>query len=110
MLLINFWATWCAPCEREIPAFNELYKKYNNNFEIIGVLFEKDKDAKELAAFMSRLDVQFPVTIGDENFRLAKLFDDVKMVPESYLYDKEGNFVKNYIGEVDQKDLEEYIK
>ncbi len=109
-LLINFWATWCKPCEKEIPAFNELYEKYGENFEIIGVLFEKDKDPKELADFMARFNMKFPVTVGEENFRLAKTFDDVKMVPESYLYDKNGNFVKNYIGEVDQKDLEEYLK
>lgn len=109
-VLINIWATWCPPCKKEIPIFNELYEKYRDNFEIIGVLFEKDKDPQELASFMNEMNMKFPVTIGEENFRIAKFFNDVKKVPESFLYDKDGNFVKKYIGEVDQKDLESYIK
>lgn len=109
-VLINIWATWCPPCKKEIPAFNKLYEKYSDKFEIIGVLFEKDKDPQELAAFMNELNMKFPVTVGEENFRIAKFFNDVKKVPESFLYDKDGNFIKKYIGEVDQNDLESYIK
>lgn len=109
-VLINFWATWCPPCKKEIPAFNTLYEKYPENFEIIGVLFEKDKDPQELRSFLNELNVKFPITVGPENFRLAKLFDDVQKIPESFLYDKNGNFIKKYIGEVNQEDLETLIK
>ncbi len=110
IVLVNFWATWCPPCIKEIPIFNELYEKYSDKFEIVAVLFEKDKDPKELEEFIKKYNIKFPVTVGDENFRMAKAFNDVKKVPESYLYSKEGNFVKDYIGEVDKEDLENYIK
>lgn len=110
IVLVNFWATWCPPCIKEIPVFNELYEKYSDKFEIVGVLYEKDKDPKELEEFIKKYNIKFPITVGEENFRMAKAFNDVKKVPESYLYSKEGNFTKQYIGEVDKKDLEEYIK
>lgn len=109
-VLINFWATWCPPCKKEMPVFNELFEKYRDDFVIIGVLFEKNKDPKELETFLNELNVKFPITVGDENFRLAKYFNDVKKIPESFLYDKNGDFVKKYIGEVDGKDLESLLK
>ena len=110
IVLINFWATWCPPCIKEIPLFNELYENYSDKFEIVGVLFEKDKDISELKSFIEKYNIKFPITIGDENFRMAKAFNDVRKVPESYLYSKDGNFIKSYIGEVDKEDLEDYIK
>lgn len=110
IVLINFWATWCPPCIKEIPVFNELYKKYSDKFIIVGVLFEKDKDLKELESFIEKYNIKFPITVGDENFRMAKAFNDVRKVPESYLYSKEGKYVKDYIGEVDKEDLENYLK
>jgi len=110
IVLINFWATWCPPCIEEIPIFNELYEKYSDKFVIVGVLFEKDKDPKELEDFIKKYNIKFPITVGDENFRMAKTFNDVRKVPESYLYSKDGKYVKDYIGKVDEVDLENYLK
>ena len=110
MVLINFWATWCKPCIKEMPTFNELQKKYKNDFIIVAVLFEKEKDEKDLLAFMKKYNMNFPVTVGKENFRLAKTFDDVQMIPESFLYNKEGFFVEKFIGEIKKSKLENHIK
>jgi len=110
MVLINFWASWCKPCLVEMPSFVELQEKYKDDFLIIGVLFEKEKDQQELLSFMKKYNVNFPVTVGKENFRLAKDFDDVQMIPESFLYNKEGFFVEKFIGEVKKSKLENYIK
>lgn len=109
-VLINFWATWCPPCKEEIPDFNELYKKYGDDLEIVGVLFEKNKDPKELAEFMKKFEMAFPVTIGSENFRLAENLGNVSKIPESFLYSKDGTFIKRYVGVVDPKELEAQIK
>ena len=110
MVLINFWATWCKPCIKELPIFVELQKKYKDNFSIIAVLFEKDKDVKALINFMKKHDINFPVTVGEENFVLAKAFGDIQMVPESFLYTKDGFFVEKFIGEIDKSKLEKHIK
>lgn len=111
IVLINFWATWCPPCIKEIPVFNEIYEKYKDNFIIIGVLYEKDVDTNAIANFIKENNIKFPITISeDENFRIAKDLGDVKKIPESFLYSKEGFFLEKYIGVVDEQKLVNYIK
>lgn len=107
-VMLNFWATWCAPCIKEMPILTSLQEKYGDKLQIIGILIE-DKDPKELADFMTKYKMNFPVTIGAENYRIAKAFDDVKMFPESFLYGKDGKFVKKYVGEVPSVELEAII-
>lgn len=109
-VLINFWATWCPPCKKEIPVFNTLYEKYPEKFVVVGVLYERNKDAQELKQFMDELKMKFPVTTSDdENFRMAKAFDNVTKIPESFLYDTKGKFVKKFVGEITEKELESLI-
>jgi len=110
MVLINFWATWCKPCIKEMPTFVRLQEKYKNDFIIIGVLFEKEKDKQKLLDFMKKYKVNFPITVGAENFVLAKGFDDVQMIPESFLYTEEGFFIEKFIGEIKETKLENYIQ
>jgi len=109
-VLLNFWATWCQPCLVEMPTFVELQEKYKENFTIIGVLFEKEKDKDDLLAFMKKYNMNFPVTVGEENFVLAKALENVQMIPESFLYNKAGFFLEKFVGEVNKSKLENYIK
>jgi len=109
-VLLNFWSTWCQPCIVEMPTFVELQNKYKDNFTIIGVLFEKKKDKEELQSFMKKHKMNFPVTVGEENFVLAKSYDNIQMIPESFLYNKAGFFLEKFIGEVNKTKLENYIK
>lgn len=104
-VLLNFWATWCPPCIEEMPMLNKVYEKYKKDFVIIGILYEKDKDPKVLEAFIKKHKMKFPVTTSAENFRLAKNIGNVSRIPESFLYDKKGNFVKKYVGVIDEKEL-----
>jgi len=110
MVLINFWAPWCQPCIKEMPAFRELQKKYKNDLIIIGVLFDKKISTPEIHSFIKQHKINFLVTVGDENFRLAKNLDDVTMIPESFLYDKEGLFLEKFVGEVNKTKLESYLQ
>jgi len=110
VVLINFWAPWCAPCVKEMPVFVDLQNKYKDDFIILGILFDKKSSKKEILDFIKKHKINFPIAIGDENFNIAKAFEDVQMVPESYLYGKDGVFIEKFIGEVNQDRLEKYIK
>ena len=110
IVLINFWAPWCKPCVKEMPTFVKLQKKYKNDLVIIGVLFDKKSSVETVKEFLKKHNVNFPITIGEENYRLAKNLDDVKMIPESFLYNREGLFIEKFVGEVNHATLENYLE
>ena len=109
-ILIDVFATWCPPCIEELPVLKEVREKNKDNFEIISVLFEQDKPKSEVLDFISKNNITYPVTIGDENFRLAKEFGDIKKVPEMFLFSKNGKFIKKFVGKIPKEELEQYIK
>lgn len=108
-VLINMFATWCPPCVEEIPILKELRKKYGDNFEIVSVLFEKDKPKKDLEDFIKKHNITYPITIGEENFELAKDLGDIQKVPEMFLFSKKGKFVQKFIGSTKKEKLEEAV-
>ena len=76
------------------------------------MVFPKNvEELKNLINFIKENNIKFPITISeDENFRLAKELGDVKKVPESFLYGKNGLFIEKYTGIVDEKNLVNHIK
>jgi len=110
VVLINFWAPWCAPCIKEMPTFVELQEKYKDDFIILGILFDKKSSMQEVNDVLEKFKVNFPITIGEENYNIAKAFGDVQMIPESYLYAKDGIFIEKFVGEINKSKLESYIK
>ena len=72
------------------------------------------EESKQIVADFMRLfqkehGIEYPVTVGDENFKLAKQLGDVKKIPEMFLFTKEGRFVKKFVGKTSKESLEEYI-
>lgn len=110
IVLVNFWATWCPPCIKEIPMFNEMYEKYGDRLEIVGILYERDKDINEINAFIKEHKMKFPVTIGENNFIAAQMFGNVQKIPESFLFSEDGFMLRKFVGIVDEAVLEEFIK
>ena len=109
-VLVDVFATWCPPCIEELPILKEMREKYKNDFEIVSVLFEKDKTKEEILEFIAKYEITYPITMGEENFRLAKELGDVQKVPEMFLFSKDGKFVKKFVGKIPQEELEKYIQ
>lgn len=109
VVLLNVFATWCPPCIKELPALIDLQNRYKNDFQIVSILFEKDKTKKEILEFIKKYNINYPITMGEENFRLAKDMGDIQKVPEMFLFSKDGTFVKKFIGETKKETLEKYI-
>jgi len=87
VVLVNFWATWCPPCVEEVPSLNRLQARYSGKaVRIISIDFREAAD--ELAAFMRRIPVAFPILL-DEDGRTA--FDwQVFSFPSSFILDRQG--------------------
>ena len=109
-ILIDVFATWCPPCIEEIPVLKEVKEKYKDKFEIVSVLFEKDKDKKEILEFINSNQINYPITIGEENFKLAKELGNIQKIPEMFLFSKDGKFIKKFIGKTSKEELEKYIQ
>jgi len=98
IMILNFWATWCVPCKKEMPSLEKLAKKYPEIL-IYPINLEKPNQKKTKKFFadlgISNLNIYF-----DPEFSLVKLFN-MRGVPTSILIDKNGKEFSRVIGEVD---------
>jgi peroxiredoxin len=96
LVLLNFWATWCAPCREEMPRFSQWQRDYGaKGLQVIGV--SMDDDAAPVKEFLGRYPVMYPIVMGDA--KLGESFDGVLGLPTSYLIDPQGRILIRYRGE-----------
>jgi len=98
IMIINFWATWCAPCKREMPSLEKLTNKYPE-IKVYAVNMEKPNKLK-IRDFFRIIGVASLDTYYDPDFKLVKQFK-MRGLPTSILINKEGNEFGRVIGEVD---------
>lgn len=95
VVLIDFWATWCPPCRAAIPHIVELQDTYGpQGFVAIGMNLDQDPD--DLADFLSRTSVNYPIVRADEAARMA--FGGVMSIPQAFLVDRRGMIREHYQG------------
>ncbi len=110
VVLVNFWATYCIPCRKEMPALVALAAKYKaKGLVFVTVSADEPEDAGKAGNFLEAVKVPAPHYLrkGDEEAFINAL--DPKWsgaLPASFLYDRAGKKVKAYIGEVNLKELE----
>ena len=107
--LVNFWATTCVSCVKEMPALVATYNKYQaQGFETVAVAMEYDPPAWVLSFAQTR---QLPFKVAlDNTGEIAKAWGDVKLTPTTYLVDRQGRIVKRYLGEPDMAALHKLIE
>jgi peroxiredoxin len=87
VVMLNFWATWCGPCQQEMPLLDQMYRKYKPaGFTLIGV--NVDKDAPPVKDLLARKPVSFPVLL-DPASQVSKAYH-VDEMPSSVLIDRKG--------------------
>jgi thiol-disulfide isomerase/thioredoxin len=116
VVLVNFWATWCAPCKVEIPWMIEFQKKYGpRGFTILGVsMDEGGKKAVQPFLDKERFDVggqqeamNYPIVLGSDT--IAEKFGGIIGLPTSMLYNRDGKKVRTIVGLVNHDDIAKVI-
>jgi thiol-disulfide isomerase/thioredoxin len=104
-LVINFWATWCEPCRREIPLLQSLRRKYAaNGLEIVGIGIDQ---AGPVRKYASDHGIGYPLLLGErEGLEAAKAFGMETVLPFSVFSDREGRVVTLKIGELHADEAE----
>ena len=91
VVLVDFWATWCGPCRREMPHVKALYEKFaDRGFEVVGVSLDEDQEA--LAAYLEENAIAWETLAGEDTQQLAEKYS-VRGIPMMMLVDKDGKIV-----------------
>ena len=98
VVLVNFWATWCGTCKRELPDLIALHDEYKGkNIKIIGISVDRDADVLGLVRnFAAEANLLYPIII--DNGELEKAFGGIRGIPTSFFVNKNGEIVKKMIG------------
>jgi cytochrome c biogenesis protein CcmG/thiol:disulfide interchange protein DsbE len=98
VVLLDFWATWCAPCLKEIPHFVDLQNRYRDRgLQVIGISL--DDEAAPVRAFYQRLKMNYPVAIGDA--ALAERYGGILGLPVAFVIGCDGRIRAEHAGETD---------
>ena len=106
--LVNFWATWCAPCLREMPVLQSLAKSHAGRLNVVGIAID---DPAAVDAFVDRLGITYPILIGTSDVRETqeRFGNPDGMLPYSVVIDAGGIIRWHHLGELDETMLEDAL-
>ena len=106
IIILDFWATWCPPCRREIPGFIELQQQYEKfGLVVVGVSF--DKAVNTVKEFAQKQKINYPLVMGTMD--LAQAYGGITSIPTTFIVDANGKIVKSFVGFHPKSEFEKEI-
>ena len=105
-VFINFWATWCPPCVKELPHIQTKYEQYKDKINFLAISLDGEQEAP--AQFISAKGYTFPVGYGNER-EISRAYN-VQAIPMSFIIDTNGVIKAKIIGSMDEAALESFIQ
>ena len=105
-VVINFWATWCKPCVKEMPDLSAL-DAMRDHIEVLGLAYD-DSEPQDIRAFLQKHPVAYPIAIVD-TFDPPKAFATPRGLPTTYLIAPDGKVAKKFMGPITASDIEAAI-
>ena len=108
-VVLNFWATWCPPCRREMPMFKAMQKKYaDRGLQFIGIALDEEI---KVADFVEEMELNYPTLLaGDQAVSVSTAYGNrFGALPFTVLINRDGIITKTFRGEVKRKELEPHL-
>ncbi len=106
VVVLDFWATWCPPCKREIPDFIDLQRKYGpQGLQIVGIALD---EPEKVADFVRQNGMDYPVLMGSDE--VAARYGGIEGIPTTFLIDRDGKIVNRFEGFRPKSVFEEEIR
>jgi len=97
-VILDFWATYCEPCKREIPHLNSLLAKYGpENLHIVGLNVGGDEDRPKIPAFLQTIKVDYGIAIPEDDLTQV-IFAERSDIPQTAIFDRSGKMIKKIVG------------
>ncbi len=106
-VLVNYWATWCAPCLEEVPDLVNLYDhRRKKDLMILGVVFDY-QSTKDVTDYVDDMLMSYPIVLGDDD--VVEQIGSAEVLPTTYIYNPKGELVKIKRGLITKQYLEKII-
>jgi peroxiredoxin len=106
--VVNFWATWCPDCVREMPSMAERHRKFSGRgYEMIAVAVRDHPN--RVADFTQKRALPFKVALDDTG-AISRQFGDIRITPTTFLIDKKGRMIRRYVGEPQWEEFDRLVE
>lgn len=107
IVIIDFWATWCAPCRKGIPDLIDLQNEYKDKVIVIGISLDADTKP-DVIPFIKKYGINYPIAYG--NSEVVRAYGNIQAIPTSFIVDQSGKIVDKHVGLVDKATYVNKIK
>ena len=107
-VILDFWATWCAPCRASLPQLSAMQGRYGRRGLVVVGLSVDDGQPQAVRRFAERLRLRFPMAMASED--MLDDYGPIRSIPTTIFIDRRGRIVRRVVGYVDEETLEGFIR
>ena len=107
-VMVDFWATWCAPCRASLPHLSQLQERYKQQGLVVVGLSLDDLESHQVRRFAERLKLNFRIGMADE--KVLDLYGPIRSIPTTFFIDRKGRVVRRVVGYIDAETTDSYAQ